>query len=168
MRCDFYGKVFIEPTTAEHNAGAIKAMTNLIADKFKIAGINDYNVAVEMTGVYHRPVKRAFRQTGFDIRTVHPFASKHFRSPLHLNSKTDDHDLEAIFHASIKGYGLATLPVDDSCPNSTWSVDRVNALLNKPVKKRGALPAVQTPDKTVWSYRASDFYQGGETEPIEC
>jgi transposase len=99
MLCDFYGKVIIEPTTVEHNAGALKAMTNLIADKFKIAGITDSIVAVEMTGVYHRPVQRAFRQAGFDIRTVHPFASKHFRGPLHPNSKTDDHDLEAIFHA---------------------------------------------------------------------
>ena len=114
MLCDFYGKVIIEPTTVEHNAGALKAMTSLIADKFKIAGITDSIVAVEMTGVYHRPVQRAFRQAGFDIRTVHPFASKHFRGPLHPNSKTDDHDLEAIFHAAIKGYGLATLPVDET------------------------------------------------------
>ena len=26
MLCDFYGKVIIEPTTVEHNAGALKAM----------------------------------------------------------------------------------------------------------------------------------------------
>ena len=114
MLCDFYGKVIIEPTTVEHNAGALKAMTTLIADKLTIAGITDSIVAVEMTGVYHRPVQRAFRQAGFDTRTVHPFASKHFRRPLHPNSKTDDHDLEAIFHAAIKGYGLATLPVDET------------------------------------------------------
>jgi transposase len=67
-----------------------------------------------MTGVYHRPVQRAFRQAGFDTRTVHPFASKHYRSPLHPNNKTDDHDLEAIFHAAIKGYGFATLPIEDT------------------------------------------------------
>lgn len=80
----------------------------------RFAGITDSIVAVEMTGVYHRPVQRAFRQAGFDTRTVHPFASKHFRGPFHPNSKTDDHDLEAIFHAAIKGYGLATLPVDET------------------------------------------------------
>ena len=28
-----------------------------------------------------------------------------------------------------------------------------------------ALSAVRTPDETVWSLRASDIYQGGETEP---
>lgn len=33
--------------------------------------------------------------------------------------------------------------------------------------KRDALSAVRTPDETVWSLRASDIYQGGETEPIQ-
>ena len=32
---------------------------------------------------------------------------------------------------------------------------------------RDALSAVRTPDETVWSLRASDIYQGGETEPIQ-
>ena len=113
MLCDFYGKVIIEPTTVEHTAGALKVMTTLIAETMKTVGITDSIVAVEMTGVYHRPVQRAFRKAGFDTRTVHPFASKHYRRPLHPNSKTDDHDLEAIFHAAIKGYGLATLPVNE-------------------------------------------------------
>ena len=113
MLCDFYGKVIIEPTTVEHTAGAFKVMTTLIAETMKTVGITDSIVAVEMTGVYHRPVQRAFRKAGFDTRTVHPFASKHYRRPLHPNSKTDDHDLEAIFHAAIKGYGLATLPVNE-------------------------------------------------------
>jgi len=27
MLCDFYGKMLIEPTTVEHNAGALKTMT---------------------------------------------------------------------------------------------------------------------------------------------
>ena len=40
------------------------------------------------------------------------------------------------------------------------------AALHKPVKKCGALSAVQTPDETVWGFRASDIYQGGETEPL--
>ena len=44
---------------------------------------------------------------------MHPFASNHYRRPLHPDAKTDDHDLEAIFHAAVKGYGLATLPVGE-------------------------------------------------------
>jgi transposase len=44
---------------------------------------------------------------------VHPFASNHYRRPLHPDDKTDDHDLEAIFHAAVKGYGLVTLPLGE-------------------------------------------------------
>jgi Transposase len=55
------------------------------------------------------------RSIGFAVgtRIVHPFASNHYRRRLHPDSKTDDHDLEAIFHAAINGYGLATLPVGE-------------------------------------------------------
>ena len=34
-----------------------------------------------------------------------------------------------------------------------------------PSIKRDAPRAVRTPDETVWGFRASDIYQGGETEP---
>jgi len=44
--------------------------------------------------------------------------------------------------------------------------DRGTATINKPVEKCDAQSAVQTPDKTVWGFRASDIYQGGETEPL--
>ena len=44
---------------------------------------------------------------------MHPFASNHYRRPLHPDDKTDDHDLEAIFHAAVNGYGLATLSVGE-------------------------------------------------------
>ncbi|MBN2218470.1 MAG: transposase [Pirellulales bacterium] len=111
MLCDFYGKVFVEPTRVEHNAGALRAMTQHAAEVCKAEGITDSIVAVEMTGIYHKPVYRAFRQARFDTRIVHPFASNHYRQPLHPDEKTDDKDLEAIFHAAVKGYGLATLPV---------------------------------------------------------
>ena len=114
MLCDFFGKVLVEPTSVEHNAGALRAMTSHIRTACTEAGIIDSIAAVEMTGVYHRPVQAALRHAGIDTRIVHPFASKHYRKPLHPDNKTDDNDLEAIFHAAINGYGLATLPVDDT------------------------------------------------------
>jgi transposase len=114
MLCDFFGKVLLEPTTVDHNAGALRAMTSHIRTACTEAGIIDSIAAVEMTGVYHRPVQAALRRAGIDTRIVHPFASKHYRKPLHPDNKTDDNDLEAIFHAAINGYGLATLPVDDT------------------------------------------------------
>jgi transposase len=113
MLCNFYGKVIIEPTSVEHTAGGLRVMTQLIAEVCKEEGLTDTIVAVEMTGIYHKPVQRAFRKAGFDTRIVHPFASSHYRRPLHPDAKTDDNDLEAIFHAAVKGYGLATLPVGE-------------------------------------------------------
>jgi transposase len=85
----------------------------LVAEACRAEGLTDTIVAVEMTGIYHKPVQRAFRKAGFDTRIVHPFASNHYRQPLHPDLKTDDRDLEAIFHAAVKGYGLATLPVGE-------------------------------------------------------
>jgi transposase len=110
MLCNFYGKVLVEPATVEHTAGGLRLMTQLAAEACRTEGVTDAIVAVEMTGIYHKPVQRAFRKAGFDTRIVHPFASNHYRRPLHPDQKTDDHDLEAIFHAAVKGYGLATLP----------------------------------------------------------
>ena len=113
MLCNFYGKVLIEPTGVEHTTGGLRAMTQSIAEACQAEGLTDTIVAVEMTGIYHKPVYRAFRKAGFDTRIVHPFASNHYRRPLHPDAKTDDHDLEAIFHAAVKGYGLATLRVGE-------------------------------------------------------
>ena len=113
MLCNFYGKVLIEPTEVEHNSGCLNAMVNMIKDAIKKYNIADLIAAVEMTGVYHKPVQAALRKAGIDTRIVHPFASSHYRAALHPDNKTDDTDLEAIFHAAINGYGLATLPVSE-------------------------------------------------------
>jgi len=112
MLSDYYGQVIVEPTTVEHTAGGLRAMTQFVMEACRQAGFSDTLVAVEMTGIYHKPVVRAFRKAGLDTRIVHPFASNHFRRALHPDQKTDDHDLEAIFQAATKGYGLAALPVD--------------------------------------------------------
>jgi transposase len=113
MLCNFYGKVLVEPTTVEHTTGGLWAMTQRVSEACQTHGLTDSIIAVEMTGIYHKPVQRAFRKAGFDTRIVHPFASNHYRRPLHPDEKTDDHDLEAIFHAAVNGYGLATLPVGE-------------------------------------------------------
>ena len=56
----------------------------------------DLTVAIERTGRYHLPVKRAFVQAQFDTRLVHPLTSKQFRQPANPGNKTDDTDLSAI------------------------------------------------------------------------
>jgi hypothetical protein len=113
MLCNFYGKVLIEPTGVEHTSGGLRAMTQHVAEVCQAENLADTIVAVEMTGIYHKPAQRAFRKAGFDTRIVHPFASNHYRRPLHPDAKTDDHDLEANIQAAIKGYGLATYPVGE-------------------------------------------------------
>jgi transposase len=113
MLCNFYGKVLVEPTTVEHTSGGMLAMTQLVAETCRSESLADTVVAVEMTGIYHKPVYRVFRKAGFDTRIVHPFASSHFRRALHPDTKTDDHDLEAIFQAAVRGFGLAHFPCDE-------------------------------------------------------
>jgi len=135
MLCDFFGKVILEPVAVEHTTGGLQVMTQLVAEACKTAELTDTIIAVEMTGIYHKPVQRAFRKAGFDTRIVHPFASNHYRRPLHPDLKTDDNDLEAIFHAAVKGYGLVTLPVGEIYQ----SLQAVSRHRHNLVKQRGRL-----------------------------
>lgn len=135
MLCDFYGKVVVEPTLVEHTTGGLRTMTHSIAEACQTKGLTEFIVAVEMTGIYHKPVYRACRKAGFDTRIVHPFASNHYRRPLHPDVKTDDHDLEAIFHAAAKGYGLAALPVDETY----LALQAISRHRHNLVKQRGRL-----------------------------
>jgi transposase len=75
--------------------------------------IRDQVVAVERTGNYHLPVKRAFATAGFETRIVHPFATKQFRQPADPGNKTDDNDLDAMFRATVTGFGLVEHELDD-------------------------------------------------------
>lgn len=113
MLCDFYGNVIVEPTTVECNKEALRAMTLQARAACDQAGIADSIVAVELTGVYHKPVMRAFRTAGFETREVHPYASKHYRTVSHPDRKTDDHDLEGIHQAACHGFGLIKPPANE-------------------------------------------------------
>lgn len=106
MLCDFYGKVLIPPTVVEHQRATMELATVQLREAIEQHGLRDHLVAVEMTGTYHRPMQRAFRKAGSETRLVHPFASRHYRLPAHADSKTDDHDLEGIFRATVNGFGL--------------------------------------------------------------
>ena len=109
MLCNFFGKVIVEPSIVEHTKGCLEVMIEMVRATFEKEGIRDSIVAIEMTGVYHKPVQRAFRKAGFETRLVHPFASSHYRGALHPGNKTDDKDLEGIFQASAQGFGLALI-----------------------------------------------------------
>ena len=65
-------------------------------------GIQDMIVVVERTGNYYLPPKRAFAKAGFEVRVLHPFATKQFRQPADPGNKTDETDLYAQHRAAVE------------------------------------------------------------------
>src|SRR5947209_1402096 len=114
MLCDFYGNVLIPPTVVEHNRAALEAAVAQIRQALQTHAVHDLLVAVERTGRYHRPVQRAFAAAGFEVRIVHPFATKQFRQPSDPGYKTDDTDLAALHRAAVNGFALIESGLDDT------------------------------------------------------
>jgi len=106
MLCNFYGTCLIPPTEFDQSKGGLHAAVDAIRHAQQQAGLKDLVVAIERTGEYHRPVQRAFRQAGFEVRLVHPLATKQFRQAADPGNKTDDTDLAGIHRATVNGFGL--------------------------------------------------------------
>jgi transposase len=117
MLCDFYGNVLIPPTVVEHNRAGLEAAVAQVRQACETKGLQDLLVAVERTGRYHRPVQRAFAAAGFEVRVVHPFATKQFRQPSDPGYKTDDTDLAAIHRAAVNGFALLETELEE-----TWKI----------------------------------------------
>jgi transposase len=113
MLADFFGKVLIEPVEVAHTQAGFRAAIERLRQAVQEHQLDDLVVAVERTGLYHQPVKRAFADAGFEVRTVHPFATKQFRLPANPGNKTDDTDLNAIHRAAVNGFGLTERAPDD-------------------------------------------------------
>jgi transposase len=112
MLTDFYGNILIPPTTVEHNRPALDQAVAQLRQAVATRDLRDLVVAIERTGNYHLPVKRAFTAAGFEARIVHPLASKQFRLPADPGNKTDDTDLAAIHRAAVNGFGLIEPALD--------------------------------------------------------
>src|SRR5437899_705860 len=113
MLCDFYGNVVIPPTVVEHNRAGLEAASAQVRQALSAHGLHDCLVAVERTGRYHRPVQRAFAAAGFEVRIVHPFATKQFRQASDPGYKTDDTDLAALHRAAVNGFALLEAGLDE-------------------------------------------------------
>lgn len=113
MLVDFYGKVLLPAAQVKHTRVAFESAIGQLRDALQRFHIQDLVVAVERTGNYHLPVKRAFSAAGFETRTVHPFATKQFRQPADPGNKTDETDLAAIARATINGFGLLESSPDE-------------------------------------------------------
>lgn len=112
MACDFYGKVLVDAQEVCHTRCGFDLAIAHARESFEKHGIADQVVAIERTGNYHLPVKRAFSKAGFETRIVHPFATKQFRQADDPGNKTDPNDLKAIFRASVSGFGLLEPELD--------------------------------------------------------
>jgi len=113
MLCDFYGNVLVPPTVVEHNRPALTAATTQLRQAMARHDLRDVIVAIERTGRYHHATQHAFAAAGFEVRIVHPFATKQFRQASDPGTKTDDTDLVAIHRAACSGFALIELPRDD-------------------------------------------------------
>jgi len=106
MMADYFGNILIENASLEHNHNDIQKALSLVRQACLQHHIDDLIVVIERTGNYHKPIKHAFAQAGFDTRIIHPFATKQFRLPADPGNKTDPTDLAAMHRAAVAGFGL--------------------------------------------------------------
>jgi transposase len=114
MLTDFFGNVLVPPTVVEHNRPAFDDAIAQLRQAMQQHDLRDLIVAIERTGRYHHPPKRAFAAAGFEVRIVHPFTTSRFRQPRDPDNKTDDNDLAAIGVAAINGFALLEQPLDET------------------------------------------------------
>lgn len=114
MLCDFYGNVLVPPTVVEHKRVQLDAALARLGQAVTEHHLGDLIVAVERTGRYHRPVQRAFAAAGYEVRILHPFATKQFRQSNDPGTKTDDTDLAALPRAAVNGCALVEAPRDET------------------------------------------------------
>jgi transposase len=112
MLADFYGQTLIPPTPVEHTRTDFEAALARLRKAVDDHRLTDLIIAVERTGRYHLPARRAFAAAGYEVRIVHPFATKQFRQPADPGNKTDDTDLAALHRAAVNGFGLAERDLD--------------------------------------------------------
>lgn len=113
MLCDFYGDVLLPPAKVDHSKLGFGLATASLRQAMTQHDIKEVIIAIERTGDYHLPVKRAFTKADFACRIVHPFATKRFRDPANPGNKTDPTDLAAIVRATQSGFALCEQPWDE-------------------------------------------------------
>src|SRR5437899_3522501 len=68
MLADFYGRILVPPTVLEHHGRGFAAAVAELRQAIQQHGLGDVIVAIERTGIYHLPVKRAFTSNNFETR----------------------------------------------------------------------------------------------------
>lgn len=111
MMADYLGNILMQPSTVEHLAATLQNHIQLVKDTLVKNAIYDSIVTIERTGNYHLPIQKVFVQAGFEVRLVHPFATKQYRLPADAGNKTDATDLFAQHRAAVAGFGLCESPL---------------------------------------------------------
>ena len=113
MLADFYGHILVPPTVVEHTKQGFDGAIAKIRKTIERCSLREVIVAIERTGIYHLPVKRAFSSKNFETRIVHPLTTRQYRLPADPGNKTDDTDLFAIHRATTNGFGLVEPQLDE-------------------------------------------------------
>lgn len=132
---DFLGAVLLPPFEVEHESGALDAAADQVRAAARRHGLVDLVAAVERTGNYHCRIRDALAAAGFEVRIVHPFATKQLRGPANPGCKTDDTDLAAIARAATVGLGL----VEPELPPLHRELRHLVRLRRDLVEKRSAV-----------------------------
>jgi transposase len=103
----------VPPTWVNHNRADCDAAVAQFRQALATHAIHDQLIAIERTGRYHHLVQQVFTTVGFEVRIVHPFATKQFRQPADPGNKTDDTDLAAIHRAVVNGFALGQALLDE-------------------------------------------------------
>src|SRR5262245_23981904 len=111
MLCDFSGRVLIPPNTVELNRPELHLALTKLQTARQQHELRDLIVAIERTGRYYHIPQRLFAASGVEVRLVHPFTTKQYRTTTDPGVKTDDTDLAAIHRAAVSGCALAQPPV---------------------------------------------------------
>jgi transposase len=109
---DFYGRILVPPTLVDHTRLGFQQAIAAVQQAVRTEDLRDLVIAIEQTGAYHRPLKQAFADAGFETRIVHPLTTQQFRIPADPGNKTDDTDLFAIHRATASGFGLIEPELD--------------------------------------------------------
>jgi transposase len=138
---DFYGHVLLEPTEFENTEPGLTALVDQVKAAEVEHGLRDLVVGIERTGRYHGPARRALKAR-WDVRMIHPFATKQLRQPVDPGNKTDPTDLNAMVRAMIVGYGTEEQELPE-----TWQEWRLISRAREDLVRKASTLRVQIQER---------------------
>jgi hypothetical protein len=78
MLCNFYGQVLLPSATVTHTQGHLMLAIVQLRQAIEENDLKDLIVAIERTGNYHLPVKRAFRRPTLRLGSSIPLRPSNF------------------------------------------------------------------------------------------